>query len=119
MHSFWGHTFAIKIIIRSQTQTAKCGLRWEDLYGQASSVVIQGQLGFSPHFTHITTQIRMHRTFGTHKRPAPFLFLDRARKFKANERLEISLKITSNCTTGHFSMGYTCAVAKGHVHPHV
>ena len=25
----------------------------------------------------------------------------------------------SNCTTRHLSMGYRCAVSKGHVHPHV
>ena len=25
----------------------------------------------------------------------------------------------SNCTTWHLSMGYRCAVLKGHMHPHV
>ena len=25
----------------------------------------------------------------------------------------------SNCTTGHLSKGYRCAVSKGHMHPHV
>ena len=25
----------------------------------------------------------------------------------------------SNCTTRHSSMGYRCAVSKGHMHPHV
>ena len=25
----------------------------------------------------------------------------------------------SNCTTGYLSMGYRCAVSKGHMHPHV
>ena len=25
----------------------------------------------------------------------------------------------SNCTTRHLSMGYRCAVSKGHMHPHV
>ena len=25
----------------------------------------------------------------------------------------------SNCTTRHLSVGYRCAVSKGHMHPHV